>query len=142
MLSFGQESQADVLLDYTKMRKAIMAQYSYLATSFDKVKLTLLNFYTSTIPVPITVSKNYVYLIKIMLVRGASNIALKVSQTGELRKKRMRNQMNPVAFDSDGSIQSADNDEIKQGILINRPRQKPYKESDAVRCVFCHISNR
>ena len=100
MINFGEETELDVLLDYHKMRKAIMGEYKYTATSFDKVRLILLNFYPQEVPIPILLPKNYIFLVKVMLGRGTDHLSFRVVQTGELLKRRRRGEMAPVEFDS------------------------------------------
>jgi hypothetical protein len=77
-----------------------------------------------------------------MIGRGQTNICLKVHKLGELKKRKQREKA-PIEFDSDGSVESVENEDVKKYITINKPTDKPYKSKDsAVRCFFCQRNSR
>lgn len=48
---------------------------------------------------------------------------------------------NLVEFDSDGSIESAEDNKIKEAITKNTPACDSYKGEAAVRCHFCNVKS-
>jgi hypothetical protein len=65
-----------------------------------------------------------------------------VIKHGELRERRQRKKETPVEFDSDGSIESAEDCKIKEAIMLNTPQTESYKGEAVVRCHFCNLTNR
>ena len=56
-----------------------------------------------------------------MLQRDIYDIKIEMQQLGELRERKQRVKENAVEFDSDGSIESAEDNIIKEAIIKNTP---------------------
>ena len=90
LLVLRADSDAEVIVDYHKVRKAILAEYGYTAASFEGVRLHILNFYPKGPPIPIMTHRNYSYIVRSMLQRDRHFIHLKMTQKGDLAKKKKR----------------------------------------------------
>lgn len=73
---------------------------------------------------------------------GSTEVKIYVDRSAELAKRKQREKAIPLEFDSDGSIEDAENTGVSNFVETNTPRDQPYLGSAVVRCFFCHKSSR
>lgn len=97
------------------MRKKILQLYKYKAAGINSIQLLITNFYArGTVEIPIHHPKNYKFLVGDMVDREVASLQLKVLVLGELSKRRRREKQAPIEFDSEGSIESVEDEDIKR----------------------------
>lgn len=62
-----------------------------------------------------------------MVDREVDSLQLRVVVLGELSKRKRREKQAPIEFDSEGSVESVEDEDIKRYLEVNRPRNAPFK---------------
>ena len=144
-MSYREKEDIGIIMSFERIRKKILQAYKYKMSGKDNVSLAILNFYRgTTLKIPIHTPANYTYLVEDLISRkdGSTEVKIHVSRTAELIKRKEREKAVPLEFDSDGSIEEAENQGISNFVETNTPRDEPYLSSAAVRCFFCNKSSR
>lgn len=110
------------------MRKKILQLYKYKASGINSIQLVITNFYTrATVQIPIHHPKNYKFIVGDMVDREVDSLELKVRVLGELSKRKRREKQAPIEFDSDGSVESVEDETIKRCLEENKPKMAPFQ---------------
>lgn len=145
-LWFDCPNQYEQLANYDTISKKILQRFKYVASGKTNIRLNINNFYKKqssvSLSIPIFHPKNWTTIIENMIERNINSIHVSVTKVGQLRMKKQREKQVPVEFDSDGSIESVEDEQVKSAITVNKPSRAPYRGEAVVRCIFCHHSNK